>query len=215
MYPIRQTVALSPAADNDGITSAQSRSTAGNFTFDGVLVSGGVATLDSNANARQVVFDSTGNENTKTYRITGTVIYGSPTTVTEVLVGALSSGSTTNFFFTVTQIASDGGTVGAVKWGTSSIGSGQIIPVNMYGSPFELGIGLALTGTANFTLQETYDSVFDLAGTPVWFDDATIASKSANFAGKVSQPCRAVRLKINSGTGSVALSLVQSNTISG
>lgn len=210
MRPIYQTVALSPAADDDGITSAQSRSTAGNFSFDGVLVSGGVATLDSNANARVVAFSSTGTESGKTYRITGTVIYGSPSTITETLVGAGTSGSTTNFFFTVTQIASDGGTVGSVRWGTTSVGAGPIIPVDNYGSPFELGIGLALTGTANFTLMETYDSVFSLTGTPVWFDDATIASKSANFASKVSTPCRAVRLKINSGTGSVALSLVQS-----
>lgn len=218
MRPIRITTTLI-AANAQGIAQAQSRSNAGAFTFNGSDVVGGQVSYQ---NASRIAFDSTGNENAKTFRVTGTVLFGGNPNIsshltTEVLVGTLSSGQTVNFFYNVTGITSDGGTAGSVKWGNDGLQTSLICPLDNYCNPFNVGIDVELTsGTANFTVQTTTTSVQQFTLAPFWFDvpDSGLVAKSASVTGGLTKPVHAVRLKINSGVAGsvVSLKIVQSGT---
>ena len=92
----------------------------------------------------------------------------------------------------------------------SQTGTGSTIPVPMdvYLTPFNIGMGATVTGTVNYTVQHTYDDPFE--GTPVkWFNHATLAAQTADGEGAYTSPMRAIRLTLNSGTGTVVLKLVQ------
>lgn len=213
MRPFRITTTLT-AANTSGIAQAQSRSTAGAFTFNGSDVSGGVVTY---TNPSPVAMTSTGNETNKTFRVTGTVLFGSPVTaaesVTELLIPTVaSSARTVNFFYTVTGITSDNATVGTLTWGTDGTQSSAIGPVDYLNTAFNVGVEVEiLSGTANYTHQQTGTNVFQtpLTLAPFWFDgpDSAIVAKAASGVGVSTRPCMAMRLKINSGTAGSVVSM--------
>jgi hypothetical protein len=62
----------------------------------------------------------------------------------------------------------------------------------------------------NFTLQYTANNPFDGTPAPLWFDDATIAAKTADIGYLCTFVPGAFRVKINSGSGSVATTVTQS-----
>jgi hypothetical protein len=214
MRPVRITLSL-PAADDDAIATAQSRSTAGNFTFDGALVTGGVAVFGSTA--QQVVFSSTANETGKTYRVTGTVIYHGNVvnTVTETVIAAATSGGTTRFFFNVTNIAADGATAGAVRWGTSTIGATVPVVPDYNQNPFDLAFTVVATNTPSWTLQYTFDDLFNLSADPTWQSDTAFTTKATTLNGNFIAPCTGIRLKnTTAGTaGSCVLTVIQAGPL--
>lgn len=85
-------------------------------------------------------------------------------------------------------------------------GNSSALVVNTNVTPINIGLGFVVSGTVNYTMQVSYD---DPSNFVTWFDDATVASKTANFASSIATPVSGVRFKINSGTGSVTLSAVQ------
>ena len=106
------------AADPNGICLTQTPGGAVNLTINGALQSGGVATL---VPARNVTITSGGSSETgKTFTVTGTATDG--TAVTEAIAGPGGSAtvSTTALFETVTQVAVDGATSGAVTVGSGT-----------------------------------------------------------------------------------------------
>lgn len=88
-------------------------------------------------------------------------------------------------------------------------GSSSIVPLDHYQSPFNVGIGVVVSGTVNYTIQHTYDDVQDASVTPVWFDNATIAGKATNFDGGYTLPVTAVKLLVNSGSGTATATIIQ------
>jgi hypothetical protein len=106
------------AADPNGICTTQTPGGAVDLTINGALQSGGVATL---VPARNVTITSGGSSETgKTFTVTGTATDG--TAVTEAIAGPGGSAtvSTTALFETVTQVAVDGATSGAVTVGSGT-----------------------------------------------------------------------------------------------
>ena len=106
------------AADPNGICTTQTPGGAVDLTINGALTSGGVATL---VPARNVTITSGGSSETgKTFTVTGTATDG--TAVTEAIAGpgGSATGSTTALFETVTQVAVDGATSGAVTVGSGT-----------------------------------------------------------------------------------------------
>jgi hypothetical protein len=63
-----------------------------------------------------------------------------------------------------------------------------------------------VTGTVNYTVQHTYDSP---AGFTTWFNDATLASKTANGETNITFPISGLQLVVNSGTGTATMTVVQ------
>jgi len=104
------------AADADGISTSQTPSGAGNLTINGAKASGGVATFNA---ARQVTITSAGDDQARTFTITGTDVNGNA--LTEAVAGADTAAATsTKHFLTVTQIAVDDATAGAVTAGMNT-----------------------------------------------------------------------------------------------
>jgi hypothetical protein len=78
-----------------------------------------------------------------------------------------------------------------------------------YQSPFNVGFGVVVSGTVNYTVQHTFDDIYDASVTPVWFSHPTVAGLAVNADGNYAFPVTAIKLLVNSGAGTATLTLVQ------
>lgn len=86
-------------------------------------------------------------------------------------------------------------------------GSSTAIPMNTNISPFNVGFGVVVTGTVDYTVQHTFDD--PAVGFTTWFSHPTVAGETANADGNYAFPVTGVKLLMNSGTGTATLNLVQ------
>ena len=195
-------------ADADGIAQSQTPSGAGNLTLNGALVSGGVATLDA---PRRILVTTVSNESAKTLTFTGTDRRGYA--LTETMTGPnATTGYTNADFATVTQVAVSAAFTGAVTVGTNGIGSSQVYVPDRYKNPINIGLGIDVTGTVDCTVQHTFDDVFASTFTPAgatWHSHDALAAQTADVDGNYAFSPTGIRLLINSGIGTAALTIVQ------
>lgn len=193
-------------ADPNGIAESQTPLGAGNLTLDGVLVTGGVGVLDQQ---RKVLITPAGADAGRTFTITGTDEGGN--VITEDVSGANNPSTSTSLldFFTVTQIAVDAATAGAIEVGTSGIGASQPIRLDQYISPFSVSMGLEISGTVDVTLQYTFDDLQVDAEPFNWTDHSDLTNVTTNADGTFIAPVSACRLLTNSGTGTAVLKVIQ------
>jgi hypothetical protein len=83
------------------------------------------------------------------------------------------------------------------------------IPVDYKQSPFNVGLGVVVSGTITFDIEHTFDDIFDATVTPVAFKHSTMVSKTANTDGNYAFPVRAIRVNNTAGTGSTTLTILQ------
>lgn len=88
-------------------------------------------------------------------------------------------------------------------------GSSATIPTDTYRNPFNVGIGVVVSGTVNYTIQHTFDDVQDAAVTPVWFSHPSLAALSANADGNYAFPVTAIKILVNSGAGTATAKIIQ------
>lgn len=82
-------------------------------------------------------------------------------------------------------------------------------------NPFNVSIGVSISGTGTYTVQFSMDNpasfatpaLYNSAG--VWFSHATLASLSANSTGNIAFPVRAVRTNVASVSGTVKTTVIQ------
>lgn len=89
--------------------------------------------------------------------------------------------------------------------------SGVYAPDN-YVSPFNIGLGVQVTGTVNYTVQYTFDNVFANDYNPAtgnWIDHPTLTAQTATKDSNIAYPVMGIRIKLNSGTGSVTFTMIQ------
>jgi hypothetical protein len=86
-------------------------------------------------------------------------------------------------------------------------GSSDAIVVNTNISPVNIGFGVVVTGTVNYTVQHTFDD--PATGFSTWFSHPTVASQAANADGNYAFPVTGVKVLVNSGTGTATLKLIQ------
>jgi len=91
-------------------------------------------------------------------------------------------------------------------------GSSPVIATNTYISPFNVGFGVVVTGTVNYTVQHTFDNPQTVAS-PTWFDHPTVAAKTANFDGNYAFPVAAIKILVNSGAGTARMTLIQAGVV--
>lgn len=204
-------VALAFTVDADGIALSQTPGGAGNLTLNGALVSGGVATLDA---AQKVSITSVADETTKNFTITGTDPDGNA--LVETLAGGnITTVKTLGYFKTVSQVAVDAATVGAVTVGSGDEGATQTIPTDWRENPFELAIAVILTSGATLTYaaQHTLDDVQDSSSALNWLTNDGLTGKTASDDGNVAFPVRGVRLIITAFTdGTATATFIQSGS---
>jgi len=79
-------------------------------------------------------------------------------------------------------------------------------------NPFQVGFGVAVTGTVTYTIEHTFDDVqakgFD-PDTATWYPHPSAEDLSANVDGTYAFPVVAVRLSVTAGDGTARLSLIQ------
>lgn len=86
-------------------------------------------------------------------------------------------------------------------------GSSPALVMNTNISPFNVGFGVSVTGTVNYTVQHTFDDPG--VGFTTWFDHPTVASQATNQDGNYAFPVTGVKLLVNSGGGTATLELIQ------
>jgi hypothetical protein len=91
----------------------------------------------------------------------------------------------------------------------SAVGSSSPLVMNTNCTPFNVGFGVVVSGTVDYTVQHTFDD--PAVGFTTWYSHPTIASKTDNQDGNYAFPVTGIKLLINSGTDtfSATLNLVQ------
>ena len=91
----------------------------------------------------------------------------------------------------------------------SGTGTTSWIPLDYKQSPFNVGFGLVVSGTVTYTLEHTFDDIFDTSITPTAFSHGTVVGQTTNANSNYAFPIRAVRINVTAGTGDVTLTLLQ------
>ncbi len=87
-------------------------------------------------------------------------------------------------------------------------GSSVAYPLDHTASTYQVSLRTTVTGTATYSVEHTMENI--LAGEQAtWREHDTIRDVTANMEGNYFFPVTAVRLTIQSGTGTVALRIVQ------
>ncbi len=212
--PIRFPCALA-AASATGIALSQTLASAGQLALTGALVANGVAVLATGVVERAVLltFAGVGN-NTVNYTIRG--LNASGGRIVETIAGPSIAGTvvSTLFFQQVDEIESDAPTTGALSAGTTVNGGSGWLIMDRYRDPFNVSIGATVDGTVNYTIQHTYDDLLSAEAaepgfTPAVFDHPTMAAETTAAEGIYDYPVSAIRVTINSGTGTVEAVITQ------
>ena len=208
MTPIRITVGPLAAASANNI--ALSQSVVGATT---VILNGSTAgVLDK---PRRVIVTSAGNDSGITFTIVGTTTALSA--VTEVLTGANAGVATSaTDFQTVTSITTSGSTAAAITVGTNGASGGPWVRLDSWASNYT-GIQCVVAGTANYTVQLTYDDPNAPPPSNVaiplvtWINSPDAAAVAASTSIDTSFTFTPVfaRVVLNSGTGSVVSTFSQ------
>lgn len=82
------------------------------------------------------------------------------------------------------------------------------IPLNQFETPFNVGFGVTVQGSAKFSVQHTFDDVADSTVTPTAFDHSTVSGKLTAIDGNYAFACAAVRLQIVSASGNDGATLI-------
>ena len=211
---IQVTVGPLAAASANNVGLSQTPLAAGNLLLNGALVVGGVAMLDQ---PRRVIVTSAGNDTTRTFTAYGTDFSGNAlqASVAGANVGAADFGVS---FATVTRIAVSAATAGAITIGTNAIADSRPIFLDGHGYA-QTSLQVTTSGTVNYTVRQSMDNPNGPSGFGVplgiqnvtWLDHtdtnvvgATV-SKQSNYA-FAPTICKVV---LNSGTGSIVFSVVQ------
>jgi len=93
----------------------------------------------------------------------------------------------------------------------TGVGTSAWIPVDYKQDPMNIGLGcVVVSGTATYSVEHTFDNIFDSTVTPVAFSNSGITAQTANKDGNYAYPVRAVRLNVTAGASPVvAMTLIQ------
>ena len=205
------TVTVGPLATAAANNIATTQTPTSAITLNGALVVLGVAVLDT---PRRVLVTTVANESAKTITIVGTDVNGSPQT--EVITGPNATTGQTNMDFkTVTSMTISSAAAGALTVGTSGVASSRWIRLDEW-SPHQTGLQIVVNGTVNYTVQQCFQDAnnpqLNLAPYQMTWASASDAGVVAQTANAVSWSTFAppwLKVTLNSGTGSVTMTVTQ------
>ena len=88
----------------------------------------------------------------------------------------------------------------------TGIGSSSALVMNTNVTPFNVGFGVIVSGTVDYTVQHTFDD--PAVGFSTWFSHPTITGETTNQDGNYAFPVTGIKLLVNSGSGTATLQLV-------
>ena len=208
MRPITVTVGPLAAASANNIALSQTPGAAGALTLNGSTVVNGVAVLD---HPRRVLVTTA--DTTHTFTITGTTPTGSSQSES-FLVAAGATASQLDYA-TVTSVTISGGATAAVTVGTNGIASTPWVRLDEWASA-PVAIQCDATGTVSYTIQSTLDDpnsptnpVAPSAVTWVPTTDTNGVNATGSIQSSYAIAPTFVRALLNSGTGTVVMTVVQ------
>lgn len=205
MRPIQIVTTSFPTAVTNYIAAAQTLAGAGFLTLAAQTI----------VPPRFVTITSAGNDSARTFTIVG--VGPNNETQTELLAG--TNGGTATSLKTFSYVASiyvNGSTAGNVEAGVAQSGYSQWIPLDIYNPNQVTTTSVSVSGTVNYSIQYTNEDPFDHSFThqivayPAAADAFTNASTSLTFF--TTTLMRAMRYKINSGDGTIRLTITQQST---
>jgi hypothetical protein len=203
MRPIELDLDLD-TADLDGLSSAVDSSITA-IALDGALISGGTySSVDGLGHILVLIDQSTDTQSDVTFTVTGTD--PNDNAISEVITGPGSTltVASTKYFKTVSSIvasAAQGGTetLDVGTRGTTLAAASKAIPLDWRSNQTAM-VDVDVTGTLNFTVQETFDNLLtntNASGNIVWHDVTALASKTADTTAALSLGARGMRVIIN------------------
>lgn len=207
------------ASSTTYIAAAQTLAGAGNMILDG---SGSEQSptqrmrLTGSGFARVVTLTSTGNISGVNFTITGTDIRGAA--LTETIAGPNNNTvSTTGNFYSVTSIAADGAVGTATSAGIGSTGVSQWIQVDYQLTPANIGLGVNVSGTINWTIRQTTANAqtAEPASTEVLdHPDTNLVAQTVTRQGNYAFPFGYFKLVVNSSSsGSLTFDSYQAGIV--
>ena len=95
----------------------------------------------------------------------------------------------------------------------TGVGSSDALVMNTNISPFNVGFGVIVSGTVNYTVQHTFDDVFASDFDPTtakWFNHSSVSGVSTDQDGNYAFPVSAIRVVLSGGsTGTVDTTILQ------
>lgn len=147
--------------DANSVFEDQTLGGAGNFTLNGVDVTDGVWTSPDGF-ARQISFESAANLSALTFTITGYTDSKQHNLVTENVTGPnAATVESTGYFYSITQIASDGAVGTNCECGFVDEAVTDALPLNWRGGVASVNVDV--TGTIDLTIQNTFDDIQNLS----------------------------------------------------
>jgi len=180
--------------------------TATSFTLNGSIVSNGVAVL---ANAQFISLTSATDQSAKTITVVGIDPNGA--TITETITGPnATTVASTKYYSKVLSVTAS--VAATLSVGVSSTGGAvsPIITANWREIPFNVGLGLTISGTATATVENTFDDINDTSATLNWYATSGLSAVTASAESNYAFPCRGVRLRVSAYTsGTITLTYIQ------
>jgi|LakMenEpi03Aug12_release.lakeMendotaPanAssembly.Ray.scaffolds.fasta_scaffold312169_3 hypothetical protein len=210
MRPISFTYSQA-AADADSVAAPQLLNASGAITLNGSAVVSGVANFTSSPAYVTITNDKSA---TVSFVVTGTKP-GGVTTQTETIAFTASGTVTGSIAFaTVTNVAASAATSATISVGNAVIGYTDWIPLDIYVPNQVTNISAKASGTVNYSVQYTNEDPFDRSITQlaVPHPAASLTAATGDETQFTTTLMRAVRLKVNSGTGSIRFTIVQQST---
>jgi hypothetical protein len=198
-----------PAASGTSVAAAQLLNASGVITLNGALISGGVATLTVPA----VLTAFSEKSATVNFVVTGTAPNGASQTET---LAVTASGTVTGSlsFATVTSVVADAATSATISLGNGVPGYTAWIPLDIYTPNQVTNISAKASGTVNYSVEYTNEDPFNtgIQQLAVPHPAGSLTAATGDETQFTTTLMRAVRLKINSGNGSVRFTCVQQST---
>jgi hypothetical protein len=94
----------------------------------------------------------------------------------------------------------------------TGVGVSAVYPPDHYVSPFNVSLGVLVTGTVTYTVQYTYDNVFASGYVPAsgnWVDHPSLTSQTATKDSNIAYPVSGIRISVSAGTGTAKLTATQ------
>lgn len=94
----------------------------------------------------------------------------------------------------------------------TGVGTSGVYMPDHYVSPFNVALGVLVTGTVTYTVQYTFDDVLQSGYNPAsgnWVDHPSLTAQTATKDSNIAYPVRGIRLVVSAGSGTARLTIIQ------
>jgi hypothetical protein len=193
------------AVDVNSIFEDQTTAGSGAISLDGADVASG-EWVSPDGLAHRISLESTGNISAVTFTVAGFQDSQRHIALSEDITGPNSATvESSGYFAIITSITVDGAVGTNTEGGFVDEFISQGVPLNNYGS--RMGLNVIVSGTINYSLQQTFDDIQSLTDTINYInhDDSSVVSSTTSQNANYDKPPIATRLVVNSYSSGAAI----------